>query len=44
MSGKRSKKLRAAFEKNFGFNIIQRGSSAYKYHWRRFKKELKKGR
>lgn len=44
MSGKRTKLVRAAFERKYGFDGSSREGQAYKYHWRRFKKDLKRGR
>jgi len=42
MSGSRTKKVRAAFENVSGFTYEQRGSGAYNYYWRQFKKGLKR--
>ena len=44
MSGKRTKLIREAFERASGFTQSQRSSPAYKFHWRRFKKNLKRER
>ena len=44
MSEKRTKLIRAAFEKRGGFLPIQRDTPGYKHFWRKFKKSLKKNR
>lgn len=42
MSGSRTKKVRRAFEILNGFNSGQRDMPIYKYHWRQWKKKLKR--
>lgn len=44
MSGKRTKKLRFAFELKTGFTAMDRDGALYKASWREFKKNTMKER
>lgn len=44
MSGKRTKILRAVFEEKTGLSEFHRNTDLYKSEWRKFKKDVKRGR
>ena len=44
MTKKRTRLKRAAFHARTGFTIFDRESGAYKYQWRRFKKDTRRGK
>ena len=44
MSGNRTKKLRQAFELKYGFTAMDCKTEIYRREWKRFKKNVMRGR